>query len=54
MARLDKKNDDRLSQYFKEFLAMCKRVCGRATDEEIILGKLSFGYHIDPVHVQFQ
>ena len=39
MARLDKKNDDRLSQYFKEFLAMCKRVCGRATDEEIILGK---------------
>ena len=41
MARLDKKNDGRLSLYFKEFLAMCKRVCGRATDEEIILGKAS-------------
>ena len=47
MARLDKKNDDRLSQYFKEFLAMCKRVCGRATDEEIILGKLSFEYDLE-------
>ena len=40
MARLDKKSDDRLSQYFKEYIAMCKRVCGRATDEEIILGNL--------------
>ena len=38
MARLDKKNDNRLSSYFREFLAMCKRVCGRATDEEIIQG----------------
>ena len=38
MARLDKKNDARLSSYFKEFIAMCKRVCGRATDEEIVQG----------------
>lgn len=38
MARLDKKNDDRLSAYFKEFIAMCKRVCGRATEEEIVQG----------------
>jgi hypothetical protein len=44
MARLDKKNDDRLSQYFKEFLAMCKRVCGRATDEDIILGNHSLTF----------
>ncbi len=47
MARLDKKNDGRLSQYFKEFLAMCKRVCGRATDEEIILGNISLAYLSD-------
>ena len=42
MARLDKKNDARLSSYFRDFLAMCKRVCGRPDDDEAIHGLLQF------------
>ncbi|XP_013778295.1 chromodomain-helicase-DNA-binding protein 7-like isoform X3 [Limulus polyphemus] len=35
VARLDRKFDDTLTEYFKAFYAMCKRVCGRKlTDEE--------------------
>ena len=34
LARLDKKNDDRLTEYFKDFMAMCRRVCGRPLEED--------------------
>ncbi|XP_032220278.1 chromodomain-helicase-DNA-binding protein 8 isoform X2 [Nematostella vectensis] len=33
-ARLDKKNDERLEQYLHDFMAMCRRVCGRPRDDE--------------------
>lgn len=34
LARLDKKNDERLTQYYLDFMAMCRRVCGQATEED--------------------
>jgi hypothetical protein len=34
LARLDKKNDDRLTLYYKDFIAMCRRVCGRPLEED--------------------
>lgn len=34
LARLDKKNDDRLTEYYKDFMAMCRRVCGRPLEED--------------------
>ena len=33
-ARLDKKNDERLTAYYIDFMAMCRRVCGQATQED--------------------
>ena len=33
-ARLDKKNDERLTAYYIDFMAMCRRVCGQATEED--------------------
>ena len=37
IARLDKKQDDSLTAYFEAFTAMCRRVCGRSTEEDIRL-----------------
>ena len=34
LARLDKKNDERLTAYYVDFVAMCRRVCGRLTEED--------------------
>ena len=34
LARLDKKNDERLTAYYIDFMAMCRRVCGKATDDD--------------------
>ena len=33
-ARLDKKNDERLTAYYIDFMAMCRRVGGQATEED--------------------
>ena len=34
LARLDKKNDGRLTAYYKDFMAMCRTVCGRPLEED--------------------
>ena len=34
LARLDKKNDERLTAYYIDFMAMCRRVCGQATEDD--------------------
>ncbi|ODM96298.1 Chromodomain-helicase-DNA-binding protein 8, partial [Orchesella cincta] len=34
ISRLDKKFDDTLTEYFRAFYAMCKRVCGKKLSEE--------------------
>jgi chromodomain-helicase-DNA-binding protein 7 len=35
ISRLDKKFDETMTEYFKAFYAMCKRVCGlKLTEEE--------------------
>lgn len=34
VARLEKKYDDTLTEYFRSFYAMCKRLCGQALTEE--------------------
>jgi hypothetical protein len=35
ISRLDKKFDDTMTEYYKAFCAMCKRVCGlKLTEEE--------------------
>jgi len=45
VARLEKKYDDTLSEYFRSFYAMCKRLCGQAlTEEEGKLVKLNIIY----------
>lgn len=33
-AKLEKKHDDRLTTYFEEFMAMCRKVCGKETEED--------------------
>lgn len=35
MAKLDKKYDETLTAYFDEFMAMCRKICGRATSEDL-------------------
>lgn len=34
VARLEKKYDDTLTEYFRSFYAMCKRLCGQTLTEE--------------------
>lgn len=34
VARLEKKYDDTLTEYFRSFYAMCKRLCGQILTEE--------------------
>lgn len=34
VARLEKKYDDTLTEYFRSFYAMCKRLCGQPLTEE--------------------
>lgn len=34
VARLEKKYDDTLTEYFRSFYAMCKRLCSQALTEE--------------------
>lgn len=34
VARLEKKYDDTLTEYFRSFYAMCKRLCGQVLTEE--------------------
>jgi len=34
VARLEKKYDDTLTEYFRSFYAMCKRLCGQSLTEE--------------------
>jgi hypothetical protein len=34
ISRLDKKFDDTLTEYFRAFYAMCKRICGQKLSEE--------------------
>lgn len=45
LARLDRKYDDTLTEYFRAFYAMCKRVCGKplAKDEEML------PYFVEPI-----
>lgn len=38
LARLDKKNDDRLTDYYLDFMAMCRKVCGRGMDGDVERG----------------
>ena len=45
LARLDKKNDERLTAYYIDFMAMCRRVCGQATEEDA--GRGLYTYHIN-------
>ena len=35
LAKLDKKDDERITAYFEEFSAMCRRVCNQSTPEDI-------------------
>ncbi len=35
LAKLDKKDDDRITAYFEEFTAMCRRVTGKSTPEDL-------------------
>jgi len=34
VARFEKKYDDTLTEYFRSFYAMCKRLCGQTLTEE--------------------
>ena len=35
LAKLDKKDDERITAYFEEFSAMCRRVCNQSTPEDL-------------------
>lgn len=39
LAKLDKKQDTTLTSYYDEFVAMCKKICKKATEKD--LAKLS-------------
>lgn len=36
MAKLDKKQNGTLTAYYEEFMAMCRKVCGRSTEEDML------------------
>lgn len=46
MAKLDKKQNGTLTAYYEEFMAMCRKVCGRSTEEDMLKykGKMTLQY----------
>ena len=40
ISRLDKKFDETLTEYYRAFYAMCKRICGKKLTDDEELGKL--------------
>ncbi|XP_015793545.1 chromodomain-helicase-DNA-binding protein 7 isoform X2 [Tetranychus urticae] len=45
LSKLDKKSDESLTEYFKSFFAMCKKVTGRSLSEE----EENYNYLVDPI-----
>jgi len=35
LAKLDKKQDETLTHYYEEFMAMCRKITGRASSDDL-------------------
>jgi len=46
LAKLDKKDDERITAYFEEFSAMCRRVCNQSTPEDL---ETKRGENLEPI-----